>query len=139
MSNDANSLPYAVGYKRPPEHSRFRKGTSGNPSGRPKDSKSFKALLGQILNEQISLQDGTNTRKVSKREAIARRLVIGALKGDYRDLHALLKLAEQTGEFSESDGPLKIEAVRFTWMDAEESRRQEDQEDFPAISHINRD
>ena len=117
MTGRANGTTYAVGYKRPPVHSRFKPGRSGNPSGRPKDSKNFKALLREILNEQISLQDGVNSRKVSKREAIARRLVIGALKGDPRDLHALFRLAEQTGEFSEGDGPLKIEAVRFSWMD----------------------
>ena len=26
---------YAVGYRRPPLHSRFKKGQSGNPNGRP--------------------------------------------------------------------------------------------------------
>ena len=81
-----------------------------------------------------------NSRKVSKREAIARRLVIGALKGDARDLHALFRLAEQTGEFSESDGPLKVEAVRFSWIPNDrDSRAVNDDSDFPAISHINRE
>jgi hypothetical protein len=33
MSQD---LPDQVGYGRPPRHTRFRKGRSGNPKGRPK-------------------------------------------------------------------------------------------------------
>lgn len=92
-------------------------------------------MLREILNEQISLQDGTNSRKVSKREAIARRLVIGALKGDPRDLQALFKLAEQTGEF-ESDGgkgPLTIQ-----WVTTYEAKEEPCRE-LPAISQINRE
>ena len=28
--------PYEVGYGKPPKHSQFQKGKSGNPKGRPK-------------------------------------------------------------------------------------------------------
>src|SRR4051812_31093166 len=76
-----NGATYEVGFRRPPLHSRFKPGQSGNPSGRPKDSKNFKTLLNSILNEQISLQEGSQSRKISKAEAIMRRLIIGALKG----------------------------------------------------------
>ncbi|MFZ3585531.1 DUF5681 domain-containing protein, partial [Loktanella sp. DJP18] len=31
---------YSVGYAKPPESSRFKKGKSGNPKGRPKGAKS---------------------------------------------------------------------------------------------------
>ncbi|SRR5713101_4445432 len=57
---------FAVGFRRPPLHTRFKPGVSGNPSGRPKDSKNLKTLLHAILNEQISLQEGSQSRKVSK-------------------------------------------------------------------------
>ena len=36
--SDAEEEPYEVGNKRPPKHSRFKKGKSGNPAGRPKGS-----------------------------------------------------------------------------------------------------
>jgi Family of unknown function (DUF5681) len=94
-----NGAEYTAGFRRPPLHTRFKPGVSGNPSGRPKQSKNFKTLLNAILNEQISLQEGSQSRKISK-AAIMRRLIIGALKGDPRDLHALFRLAEQTGQFS---------------------------------------
>jgi hypothetical protein len=45
-------------------------------------------LLDRILKEEISLLDGEQQRKVSKAEAITRRLVIGALKGDSRSQEA---------------------------------------------------
>jgi hypothetical protein len=73
----------------------------GNPSGRAKGCKNFKTLFQTIPNEQIALQDGDRSKKITKGEAIMRRLVIGALKGDSRRLGTLFRLAEQTGQFDE--------------------------------------
>ncbi|MFV0626065.1 MAG: DUF5681 domain-containing protein [Alphaproteobacteria bacterium] len=36
-------------YKKPPAHTRFKKGTSGNPAGRPKKVKANITLLEQLL------------------------------------------------------------------------------------------
>jgi hypothetical protein len=60
-----NGTDYAVGFRRPPLHTRFKPGVSGNPSGRPKDCKNFKTLLHSILNEQISLQEGMSFGNVA--------------------------------------------------------------------------
>jgi hypothetical protein len=133
-STDQNSATYPVGYKRPPEHTRFRPGQSGNPSGRPRNSKNLKTLLHTILNEQISLQDGAKSRKVSKAEAIMRRLIVGALKGDARDLHALFRLAEQTGEFNEDANEQQIvQIVRFSWQPPQPDTQPQTIEQVPAI------
>ncbi len=95
-----------VGYKRPPMHSRFKPGQSGNPSGRPKGSQNFKTLFHKILKEQVQLREGADVRKVTKAEAIMRSLVIGALKGDTRSMGTLFRLAEQTGQFEEANTPI---------------------------------
>ena len=108
--------PAKVGYRRPPVHSRFKPGQSGNPSGRAKGSQNFKTLLNRILKEEVSLQDGSKSRKISKAEAIMRRLIVGALKGDSRDLHALFKLAEQTGQFEEKRDVRRIEQIVVQWQ-----------------------
>src|SRR5882757_2516966 len=96
------SLPPArIGYGCPPEHSRFKRGQSGNPSGRAKGSQNFKTLFNKILNEEISLREGSDVKKLSKAEAIVRGVVIGALKGDIRNVAILFRLAEQVGQFQE--------------------------------------
>jgi len=108
------AVGYAVGYCRPPQHSRFKPGQSGNPTGRVKGSKNLKSLFHQILNEQIPLIDANESKKVTKAEALMRRLVIGALKGDGRSLMTLMRIAEQTGEFVDE---AKNEPLIIKWVE----------------------
>ncbi len=42
---------YEVGYGKPPRHTRFQPGRSGNPRGRPKDTKNLKTDLIEELAE----------------------------------------------------------------------------------------
>jgi hypothetical protein len=117
-------------------HSRFQPGVSGNPSGRPKGSQNFKTLLDRILKEEIPLLDGEQQRKVSKAEAITRRLVIGALKGDTRSQVTLFRLAEITGQFEQAPEPLtRIERVIITGV----PRANEGVPSLPANSDTNRE
>jgi hypothetical protein len=106
-----------IGYGSPPEHSRFKPGQSGNPSGRVKGSQNFKTLFNKILNEEISLREGSDVKKLSKAEAIVRGVVIGALKGDVRNVAILFRLAEQVGQFQEDNTRdiIKIERVIVSW------------------------
>ena len=94
-------LPAKVGYGNPPEHSRFKKGQSGNPSGRAKGSQNLKTIFNKVLREEVSLREGSEVRKVTKAEAVVRGMVVGALKGDQRHLAMLFRLAEQTGQLQD--------------------------------------
>ena len=67
MPND-DKPDYKVGYKRPPLHTRFRKGQSGNPRGRPRGSKNFSTLLAEALNEPVVVTEDGRRRRISKRE-----------------------------------------------------------------------
>ena len=129
-----NGESYSVGYRRPPLHTRFQPGQSGNPTGRPKGAQNFKTLFQKIMKEQISLREGNVTKKISKAEAILRGLAISALKGDARSMMALFKLAEHTGEFDSetTDQPLTIRWV--TTYEADPQGREE----LPPISDLNR-
>jgi len=73
MSDDEKT-DYKVGYKKPPLHTRFRKGQSGNPRGRPKGSKNFSTLLSEALNEPVVITEDGRRRKISKRELGVRQL-----------------------------------------------------------------
>ena len=67
MPDDGES-DYKVGYKKPPLHTRFKKGQSGNPRGRPKGSKNFSTLLAEALNEPVIVAEDGKRRRISKRE-----------------------------------------------------------------------
>ncbi|WP_165978839.1 DUF5681 domain-containing protein [Antarcticimicrobium luteum] len=83
---------YEVGYGKPPRHTRFKKGQSGNPKGRPKGAKGLNASLKRELESQITIREGNREVRVSKAEAMAKRLATSALQGNMKALLALLKI-----------------------------------------------
>jgi Family of unknown function (DUF5681) len=86
MSNkppeNKESGDYEIGYAKPPLHTRFRKGHSSNPNGRPRGSKSFATLVNKALEQPVVLRK--NGRTMTKRELLAEQLVNKAASGDYR-------------------------------------------------------
>ena len=81
---------YQVGYGKPPHHSRFVKGQSGNPRGRSPGAQNMKTLLTQALNELVVVTDHGGRRKVSKRQAIVTQIVNRAAKPDFKAIPVLL-------------------------------------------------
>src|SRR5215469_3861121 len=75
---------YEVGYGKPPRHSRFVRGRSGNPRGRPRGAKSFNTLLSEKLNEPVTVAENGGRRKITKREAIVTQLVNRSAAADFR-------------------------------------------------------
>jgi hypothetical protein len=92
-------MTYDVGYRRPPASGRFRPGKSGNPKGRPKGSRNFLTLLEQELNKPISVTENGRKRKLTRLQAIVKRVVNSALAGDQRALLNLLEIMRRTGRF----------------------------------------
>jgi len=125
---------YRVGYGRPPRHTRFKPGQSGNPSGRRRGSRNVATLLKRILNEEVSLREGANVRQVSKREAILRGMVVGALRGDTRSMGTLFRLAEQTGELEQPPEPMpRVTRIIITAAEGPDDGQ------VPGITEINSD
>jgi hypothetical protein len=75
---------YEVGYGKPPKETRFTKGLSGNPKGRPKGTRNFKTDLEEELHEQVRITEGGKSEEVSKQRAIMKRTFEKALMGDMR-------------------------------------------------------
>jgi hypothetical protein len=85
-----NEGDYEVGYGKTPRHSRFVKGQSGNPRGRPPGAKNMKTLLNKALSEVVVVTENGGRRKLSKREAIVTQLVNRSAKADFRAIQILL-------------------------------------------------
>ena len=81
---------HEVGYGKPPRHSQFVKGLSGNPRGRPPGAKNLKTLLNKALNELVIVTENGGQRKISKREAIVTQLVNRSAKADCKAIQILL-------------------------------------------------
>lgn len=88
--------PPAVGYKKPPQHTRFRKGQSGNPSGRRKAAPvlDVMSLFDEVLAERIIVTRKGRSQAVTKLEVIIRQTIDGALKGEASAKRELFKYLE---------------------------------------------
>ena len=73
-----------VGYGSPPEHSQFRKGHSGNSSGRPKRPAEFGDDLMAELAEVIEISEGGKRKRITKQRALIKALMAGGIKGNAR-------------------------------------------------------
>jgi hypothetical protein len=75
---------YEIGYGRPPQHSRFKKGQSGNPTGRRRytDSKRGQQLLLEEANRLVTIREGEKKLRIPAVQAALRSLFFAAMKGN---------------------------------------------------------
>jgi hypothetical protein len=110
--SDANKKgDYEVGYGRPPRHTQFRPGQSGNPAGRPKNLQNLKTDLAEELGEMVTVTENGQPVRVSKQRLILKALTAKAAKGDARSADILIRLvAQHLGmEDGEAGAPLAPE------------------------------
>src|SRR5260370_28213794 len=73
---------YEVGYKKPPTHSQFKKGQSGNPRGRPRRAKNLGTILGEALDERVPVTENGRHCKITKADVMLKQLVNPAAQGE---------------------------------------------------------
>ena len=96
-------MAYEIGYRRPPASGRFKKGKSGNPTGRPKGSSNFLVLLEHELGQSIVVNENGKKKTITRMQAMVKRIVAGALQGDLKALLTLVDILRRTGKFEETD------------------------------------
>ena len=87
-----------VGYCNPPEHTRFRKGQSGNPKGRPKGALNMATVLERTLREKVVITENGRRKTISKLEAAIKQLMNQAASGELKALQLLATLVRSAEE-----------------------------------------
>jgi hypothetical protein len=106
MSTKENN--YEVGYGRPPRQTRFKKGRSGNPRGRPRGSRNFASLVDEALAEPVVINENGRRTKATKLQVIVKQMVNKAAQGDHRSIQLLMAFTERH-QFTGRDGkPLTV-------------------------------
>ena len=102
-----SNAKHKVGYGCPPENSRFKKGQSGNPKGRPRNADRELTIAQEVmaaLDEEITVTQNGKKQKLTKKTLLATTLVNNAIKGDAKATSLLLRLQ---GDFDQprNQGP----------------------------------
>lgn len=82
-----------VGYKRPPATTRFVKGRSGNPRGRPK-KRHRQVPYDTVLGQMVTIREDGRERRVTAAEAFILQLTRKGLQGDSSSARASLTAIE---------------------------------------------
>jgi len=128
---------YQVGYRKPPLHSRFQPGRSGNPAGRRKGLRNLETDVKRMLSKPIKVKEGGRTRIKSTQEGVLMVMREKALRGNERALDRSLALAERFNNAAAETAPAeKLNADDQAILDAYVAERA-DAATAPATAETN--
>lgn len=93
-SEDEAMTTRSTGYRRPPEHTRYQKGKSGNPMGRPKGSKNISTLINQTLYRPVTVTIEGKRKTVPAIAAVLMQATAKALQGDIQASKLICQLSQ---------------------------------------------
>jgi hypothetical protein len=125
-------VTYTIGFRKPPKHTRFAKGTSGNPHGRPKGSQNPATVLDKACRERIRITTNGKTRYVTKFEATMLQLNNKAASGDLKAIRELHNWIILLPNFEQAAIPAAIPRESDPFVMASITQRIRAAEDGPS-------
>ncbi len=127
MSNE-DDKDCDVGYGCPPRSTRFKRGQSGNPRGRPRGRKSASTIIRDVLYRKMTVTENGRRRQLSAIEVLARQVAKESLEGNHRSRALLLKLIPVMRDLSGDEDAAPAETA--------EARLARDQEILAALAEM---
>lgn len=85
---------YEVGYGKPPQHTRFAPGQSGNRKGRPKKQMELRTAFLNELNDPVVVTESNRRKTITKQEVMIKQLVNKAASGDLGSIKLVHELLQ---------------------------------------------
>lgn len=100
INNNYDNNNYKTGYCKPPKHSQFKKGQSGNPKGRPSkknpfediEIKDFWEAMAKYLYNTVNITENGKTTQATVFEALAKKVITMAFSGEKGMTKELIKI-----------------------------------------------
>jgi hypothetical protein len=83
-----------VGYKQPPEHSRFKKGQSGNPRGRRRKTVTVADVVAEELQSTVFISENGQRIKINKLRLFFKQALNRAISGNSQSFVHAMKIAD---------------------------------------------
>ena len=122
-----------VGRGNPPKHTRFRRGMSGNPKGRPKGSKNLSTYLMEAARDQVSATIDGKARKITKIQATAMQLATKSAGGDQVAMNKFLDWIDEVESRAAAAKPAEfplsqpdVEVINAVYKRMKQSKEDEE-------------
>lgn len=112
---------YEVGYRKPPRHTQFKPGQSGNPKGRPRKALGLNTIILKHMLSSVQIKTAQGIERVTMIEALFLKALDSGSRGEFRAIEKLLAMyaAAVPETRAVSDAPPQPDAVVLTAADQE--------------------
>ena len=109
-----NKDDYEVGYGRPPKATQFKKGTSGNKKGRPKETKDIVTIFYEEMHRMIPISQSGKRRTITIARAAIKQLTNKAATGDPKAIQTIINISKELGDLKLPNALQQPQRRKFT-------------------------